>query len=181
MPSALSLCPKSVELVSKIPSVNAALFALLPPGSKLGEHRDPFAGSLRYHLGLVTPNSDKRRITVNGEPYSWRDGEAVMFDETYIHSAVNDTDQTRIILFCDVTRPLKTPVMRAVNNFMIQHVVKATATQNDDGEAVGVVNHISSYIYTAKGVFKRMNQVNRQLYYAAKYTLIGGILYLIYV
>ena len=80
-----------------------------------------------------------------------------------------------------MTRSLNTPVMRAVNNFMIQHVVKATATQNDDGEAVGVVNHISSYIYTAKGVFKRMKQVNRQLYYAAKYTLIGGILYLIYI
>ena len=181
MPSAVSLCPKTVELVSQIPSVNAALFALLPPGSKLGEHRDPFAGSLRYHLGLVTPNSDKCSITVDGEPYSWRDGEAVMFDETFIHSAVNDTDQTRIILFCDVTRPLKTPVMRGLNNFMIQHVVKATATQNDDGEAVGVVNHISSYIYAAKGFFKRMKQANRQLYYMAKYALFGAILYWIFV
>src|SRR5689334_24353903 len=29
----------------------------LPPGGKLVQHRDPYAGSLRYHLGLVTPKS----------------------------------------------------------------------------------------------------------------------------
>ena len=43
------------------------MFAVLPPGGKLGAHRDPFAGSLRYHLGLVTPNSDKCRILVDGQ------------------------------------------------------------------------------------------------------------------
>jgi beta-hydroxylase len=42
--------------------VHGAMFAMLPSGGKLGAHRDPFAGSLRYHLGLVTPNSDKCRI-----------------------------------------------------------------------------------------------------------------------
>jgi beta-hydroxylase len=33
------------------------MFALLPGGSHLNPHRDPFGGSLRYHLGLSTPNS----------------------------------------------------------------------------------------------------------------------------
>ena len=54
---------------------------------RLGAHRDPFAGSLRYHLGLVTPNSPECFIVVDGEKYYWKDGEAVMFDETYIHTA----------------------------------------------------------------------------------------------
>ena len=36
LPSAADLCPKTVALVQSIPSVNAALFALLPPRSKLG-------------------------------------------------------------------------------------------------------------------------------------------------
>ena len=76
------------------------MFALLPPGGKLDAHRDPFAGSLRYHLGLVTPNSDKCRILVDGVPRVWRDGEAFMFDETFIHSAENTTDVSRMILFC---------------------------------------------------------------------------------
>ncbi len=180
MPSAAALCPKTVAMVNAIPSVNAALFALLPPGSKLGEHRDPFAGSLRFHLGLSTPNSDKCSITVDGERYSWRDGEAVMFDETFIHSAVNDSDTTRIILFCDITRPLKTPVMRGINNFMIRHVVKATAAQNDDGEAVGVVNKFSANVYQLKNFFKKAKSANRTVYYATKYALLGGAFYFLF-
>src|SRR5262245_25044769 len=47
LPSAQELCPKTVALLSGVPNVNAAMFALLPPGGKLGRHRDPFAGSLR--------------------------------------------------------------------------------------------------------------------------------------
>ncbi|NLA03815.1 hypothetical protein GTA07_29555 [Rhodococcus hoagii] len=70
-------------------------FALLPGGSHLNPHRDPFAGSLRYHLGLATPNSDACRIYVDGQPYAWRDGQDVMFDETYVHWVKNETDVTR--------------------------------------------------------------------------------------
>jgi beta-hydroxylase len=155
MPSAKDLCPKTVELVQSIPSVNAALFAMLPGRSKLGAHRDPFAGSLRYHLGLKTPNSDQCRIYIDGDPYAWRDGHAIMFDETYIHSVNNDTDDVRIILFCDVTRPLNTPVMRAINNFMIRYVVKLTETQNTTGEHVGLLNHFSRYIYALREGYER--------------------------
>src|SRR5262245_52502072 len=55
VPSARSLCPRTAALVAEVPSVHAAMFALLAPRSHLVRHRDPFAGSLRYHLGLVVP------------------------------------------------------------------------------------------------------------------------------
>jgi beta-hydroxylase len=48
LPSAKALCPQTVGLVQSVASINAAMFALLPPGGVLGRHRDPFAGSLRY-------------------------------------------------------------------------------------------------------------------------------------
>jgi aspartyl/asparaginyl beta-hydroxylase (cupin superfamily) len=61
-------------------------------------NRDPYAGSLRCHLGLVTLNDDKCPIRIDGHPIGWRDGEATVFDETYIHKAMNelDKDQARI-------------------------------------------------------------------------------------
>src|ERR1700761_8981285 len=133
LPSARTLCPQTVELLNSIPSVHGAMFALLPPGGKLGKHRDPFAGSLRYHLGLVTPNSDVCWIEVDGVRRSWRDGQAMMFDETYVHEAFNGADTTRLILFCDVERPVRGP-MTWLNRWMIRHVMKATASQNEDGE-----------------------------------------------
>ena len=106
-PSAETLCPKTVALLNQIPSVKAAMFAELPPGGQLNPHRDPFAGSLRYHLGLATPNSDLCYIDVDGIRHSWRDGKGVIFDETYVHDAYNRSPDNRIILFCDVERPTK--------------------------------------------------------------------------
>jgi beta-hydroxylase len=47
LPSALANCPKTVELLNSIPNVKGAMFASLPPGGKLVQHRDPYAGSLR--------------------------------------------------------------------------------------------------------------------------------------
>jgi len=142
--SAHALCPNTVALLATIPQVKAAMFALLPPGGKLNPHRDPFAGSLRYHLGLVTPNSDDCRIFVDGEEYAWRDGEDVLFDETFVHWAENRTDQTRVILFCDVERPLRTPFMRALNRVVSRVLGQATAAQNVSTEQVGIVNRLNA-------------------------------------
>ena len=68
LPSARKLRPKTVALVESIPGIRGAMFALLPPGGRLVRHRDPFAGSLRNRLGLVTPNSEDCHISVDGEP-----------------------------------------------------------------------------------------------------------------
>jgi beta-hydroxylase len=175
LPSARTLCPKTVELVNSIPTVHGAMFAMLPPSAKLGAHRDPFAGSLRYHLGLVTPNSDKCFIVVDGEKCVWRDGEAIMFDETYIHTAENQTDVNRIILFCDVERPMKFRFMSAMNRWVSEHVVKASSSQNEEGEKVGVINRAFSYIYQLHAAGQRMKAWNRRAYYALKYVVVGAI------
>ncbi|CNG51008.1 Beta-hydroxylase%2C aspartyl/asparaginyl family [Yersinia enterocolitica] len=69
-PSAMTLCPHTTTLLKGLPSVKAAMFAELPDGSRLPRHRDPYAGSLRYHLGLITPNDDRCFIDVDGTTYS---------------------------------------------------------------------------------------------------------------
>lgn len=114
--------------MSEIPSVKAAMFAELPAGAKLGKHRDPYAGSVRYHLGLVTPNDDRCFIEVDQQRHSWRDGEAVIFDETYVHWAENKSDHTRIILFCDIERPMKWRWAQAVNHWVGTTLMSATSS-----------------------------------------------------
>lgn len=180
LPSAKTLCPKTTALLADIPSMNAAMFALLPPGSKLVSHRDPFAGSLRYHLGLSTPNSEKCYITVDGVTYYWRDGEEVMFDETYIYFAENQTDQTRLILLCDIERPLSNRLMQAFNRMIGWRMIRAAATQNVEGEHVGVLNKIFAYAYQVRLVGKRIKAWNKPTYYAIKWLLLGGLLYAIF-
>jgi beta-hydroxylase len=179
LPSARTLCPQTVEILNSIPSVHGAMFAMLPPGGKLGAHRDPFAGSLRYHLGLVTPNSDKCRILVDGTPCVWRDGEAFVFDETFIHSAENATDVNRIILFCDVERPMKYGFMTAINRWVSHHIVKASASQNVEGEHVGVLNRMFGKLYEVHLASRRVKAWNRKVYYTLKYAVMLGLLALI--
>lgn len=175
LPSARTLCPETVALLEGIPSVHAAMFAVLAPHSHLVRHRDPFAGSLRYHLGLVTPNSEACRILVDGEPYVWRDGEDVVFDETYIHRAENRTDQPRIILFCDVERPLRSRLATAVNRMAIHRVMPITATANVDGEPIGIANRVFSRLYRVRLAMKRLKARNRRAYYALSYAAKLGV------
>ena len=136
----------------------------LPPGADLGKHRDPYAGSLRYHLGLVTPNDDRCFINVDGIDYSWRDGEAVIFDETYIHWAANNSDKNRIILFCDLERKMKWKWAQAVNHWFSNTVMSATAAPNDMEDRTGGVNRAFKNIYAIRANGKKLKAYNKPLY-----------------
>lgn len=175
LPSARALCPNTVALLEGAPRVHAAMFAVLAPHSHLVRHRDPFAGSLRYHLGLVTPTAPGCRIVVDGEPYEWREGEDVLFDETYIHRAENRTDEPRIILFCDVERPLRGRLATAVNRFAVGHVMHVTATKNVEGEPVGLANRVFGRVYRIRLAMKRLKARNRTAYYALSYAAKLGV------
>jgi beta-hydroxylase len=178
--SAETLCPKTVALLNSIPSIKAAMFALLPPGSKLNPHRDPFAGSLRYHLGLITPNSEDCRIFVDGEMHSWGDGKDVVFDETYVHWAENRTDQTRVILFADVERPLRTRWMSAINHRVGAFMGKITASPNTESpeEKTGFVNRVFELNQRSRERNRAFKKKHPKLFRAVKY---AGMLLLIWV
>ncbi len=176
LPSAQKLCPRTVELVNAIPSVKAAMFALLPPGSKLNPHRDPFAGSLRYHLGLITPNSRDCRIFVDGREYVWRDGEDVVFDETCVHWAENKTDVTRVILFCDLERPLRSKLITAINHRVSAFMGRITASPNESDEPVGAVNRLFATIRRNRERSRGFKQHHRRLFKAIKFA--GAIILL---
>jgi len=105
---------------------------------------------------------------------TWHEGEDLLFDETFLHTAENTTNETRIILFCDVERPMHTRAMTALNRWVCRNVVKESATQNEQGERVGVLNKIFGYVYHVRLLGKRMKAWNRTVYYVCKYILVGG-------
>ncbi|MDO3388614.1 aspartyl/asparaginyl beta-hydroxylase domain-containing protein [Gilvimarinus sp. SDUM040013] len=178
--SARALCPKTCELLAKLPNVKGAMFAMLPPGARLVKHRDPYAGSLRYHLGLVTPNSEDCYIDVDGEKYHWRDGEAVMFDETYIHYAENKTDQNRIVLFLDVKRPVTQAWVDGFNHLFSRAVVSATVTKNLPGDKVGWLNRVFGRVYKVRSLGKKLKAYNARLYYTLQYGLYLLLIYTLF-
>ena len=174
--SALQLCPKTAALVDSLPSIKMAMFTELPDGATLGLHRDPYSGSLRYHLGLDTPNGDPRcYIEVDGQRYSWRDGEGVVFDETYLHHASNTSGRTRIIFMADVDRPMTNRFAAWVNRGFGHLVVAAGASPNEAGDPTGLMSRlfrISHYAGQARRAYKAWNPT---VYKLTKVALLLGI------
>ena len=179
-PSAERLCPQTYALLQGIPSVKAAMFAELPPGAKLNPHRDPFAGSMRYHLGLATPNDDRCFIEVDGERHSWRDGQGVVFDETYIHWAINGSESDRIILFCDVERPMRYRWMGAVNRWLGRTMMTAAASPNETGDQVGLVSKLFRISYYMGQYRRRFKAWNRTAYNITRVALVIALAAFIY-
>jgi len=103
-------CPRTAALMREIPGMTTAMFSILSPRKHILEHRGPYKGVLRYQLGLIIPtDAESCRIRVGDDIRHWRDGESMIFDDTFNHEVWNDTDDTRVILFVDVLRPLPFP------------------------------------------------------------------------
>ena len=89
---------------------------------------------------------------MDGERYSWRDGEGVMFDETYLHYAENQSGQNRLILFCDIERPMRYRWAQAVNHWLGRNLMSAATAPNEEGDRTGGVNKMFKYIYAIRRV-----------------------------
>jgi aspartyl/asparaginyl beta-hydroxylase (cupin superfamily) len=103
-------CPRTAALMREIPGMTTAMFSILSPHKHILDHRGPYKGVLRYHLGLVVPDdAEACRIRVGEEFRHWEAGHSMIFDDTFNHEVWNDTDETRVVLFVDVLRPLPEP------------------------------------------------------------------------
>jgi aspartate beta-hydroxylase len=101
-------CPQTVALLKSCPEVLSASFSFLAPGKHVPEHRGPFRGVLRYHLGLSMPRDELGRLGavlwVDGVQHRLTDGGSLLWDDTFPHEVRNDTNGVRIALLLDVWR-----------------------------------------------------------------------------
>jgi aspartyl/asparaginyl beta-hydroxylase (cupin superfamily) len=101
-----ALCPETSRLLDRVPNLIQAFFSILEPGKSIPEHEGPYRGYLRYHLALRVPKESPPQLVVNGQDYVWKEGEAVMFVDSWPHSVVNHSAETRTVLIVDIRRPL---------------------------------------------------------------------------
>ena len=108
------LCPCTFSALQKIPGVQSALFSILAPGVHLTRHEGPFAGVLRYHMGVLVPEGPQCRIAVDDEIRTWNEGKSLIFDDTHPHEVWNETTSIRVVLFVDFLRPTPWPLYRTL-------------------------------------------------------------------
>jgi beta-hydroxylase len=103
-----------------------------------------------------------------------------MFDETYIHWAINGSESNRIILFCDVERPMRYRWAQAINRFLGKTMMTAAASPNESGDQVGLVSKLFRVSFYAGKYRRAFKAWNKTVYKITKVGLIVGVAALIY-
>lgn len=98
--------PNTVALLSKLSGIRYAAFSRLHPGGRLQPHCHNNPSSLILHMGLIVPPGGTCGLRVGEQTHIWSHvGDVVVFDDNLEHSAWNDSDQERIVLYVDFDRP----------------------------------------------------------------------------
>ena len=107
-PSNQARIPTLEAFLQRHQQVVSATVSLFPPGKVLRPHKGPFKGVLRLHLPLYVEDLGEGRtsceLMVDGTMYYLQEGDAFLWDDTFLHSAVNRSDQPRVVLLFDVFR-----------------------------------------------------------------------------
>jgi aspartyl/asparaginyl beta-hydroxylase (cupin superfamily) len=99
-------CPRTADLLDAVPNLNQAFFSILEAGKSVPAHDGPNFAQLRYHLGLIVPTDNPPSLRVKDQFHTWKQGQAVMFDDTWNHEVINHSAQDRVVLIVDTMRPL---------------------------------------------------------------------------
>jgi len=101
-------CPVLASILATTPEVMSAAISFLAPRKVIPVHRGPFRAILRFHLMLSVPVGGDGRprasLTVDGREYRLANGDSLLWDDTYPHAVLNDSDEVRIALLLDVWR-----------------------------------------------------------------------------
>ena len=115
------LCPELCALLKTIPNLIQAFFSILEPGKSIPLHDGPYLGYLRYHLGISIPKHNPPSIVVNKQPYTWQEGEAILFDDSWPHEVINTSDEYRAVLIVDILRPM--PFLPHILNRFVTEII----------------------------------------------------------
>ena len=119
-------CPKTsaaldaVELCHVARQAPEVCFSVLRPQSTIVAHYGVTNTRLVMHLPLIVPRGCALNIIGAGE-HHWREGELMMFDDTFQHEAWNNSDEPRLIVLMDCWNPHLTELERLA----VRQVVEA--------------------------------------------------------
>ncbi len=118
-------CPQTAKTLEQIPGLLTAFFSIMYPHKHIPAHEGLFKGIVRTHLGMIIPNNNANnecRMQVGDKTIVWKEGKAVVFDDTFTHEVWNDSNSIRVVLLIDTIRPFKKP-FKAINKGIINLII----------------------------------------------------------
>lgn len=116
------LCPKTAELIYSIPQILSCDFSNIEANTKILPHKGYTKMVLRCHLPLIVPNEELCAIRIGNEIRHWKEGELLIFDDSFDHEAWNNSDSSRVVLMFDIPNPLWGYTAREISKYKIEHI-----------------------------------------------------------
>lgn len=115
----LKACPRTAAALAEVPTNGAHVcYSAIPAGSGLNPHVGPTNTSLTAHLGLA--NCEGAKLFVVGEALEYRDGEMIVFDDTFIHWVEHKGTETRFTLMVTFFHP----DLSAIERWFVREMTK---------------------------------------------------------
>jgi len=123
--------PETRAALNALPGLcpDEVMFARMPPGTKIGPHSDNMNFILVAHLGLELEDG-LCTLRVGDWTRAWREGEVLVFDHTFVHSAANDSQRDRYVLICRFWHP----GLAAEERYALQFLLRAIAAMQRRGQ-----------------------------------------------
>lgn len=110
-PDFAARCPATASLLEGVPGLMGggcpfgfAFFSTLHAGSTIAPHTSPCNLRVRVHLPLRVP-AGECGMDVAGTPLRWREGQLLLFDDSYEHHVWNRAGAARVLLLLDLWHP----------------------------------------------------------------------------
>ncbi len=102
-------CPETYAIAEALPMPRLpgqspeVFFSLLRPGTHIPPHYGLANYKLTVHLPLIVPQDCA--IRVGDQTETWKDGECLIFDDSFEHEAWNKSDSLRAVLILEAWHP----------------------------------------------------------------------------
>jgi Aspartyl/Asparaginyl beta-hydroxylase len=135
-------CPETVRALGAIPGVaqfGTTLYSALAPHTQIAPHHGYSNAKLRCQLPLVVPGGCK--LKVGDQEVEQQEGRCIVFDDSFLHSAWNDSGEPRFVLVFDFFHPdLTVPEIVYLSSLaQRQQLGKAYLSDAAAGEKIGWV------------------------------------------
>ena len=131
-PKGLQKCPFLCQLVKSCPEIQSCVVSILPPHKGIPIHIGYYKGIIRYQLGVIIPKDrDKVYLCVNGQRYHWKEGEGVLFDDTFAHKVYNNSNSYRVVIYMDIQRKNLPLYLDKLNQFFINTLLESQEVKNE--------------------------------------------------
>jgi beta-hydroxylase len=117
-----ALCPLTTQLIRSIPELISCDFSRMKPHTTIQAHHGYSRMILRGHLSLILPEGNQCGIRVGDEIKHHVQGDMMVFDDSYEHSAWNHSNEERIVLMFDIPNPLWGYTAEEISRYKIMHL-----------------------------------------------------------